>query len=76
MRSIFPVLQAVIEFCLLIMEAVDKARADDFRRRLSSDPCGMLMEQINPNGDTTPITASSEKCAGSNSGRGEGNLDK
>ena len=76
MHPILAILEAVIEFALLIMEAVDASRARDFRRRLGDNPCGVLMEQLNPNGDTTPITARSELNASSDSGRGEGNLDK
>lgn len=45
-------LEKLLELGLRILDALDAARAADFRRRAAADGAGLLLGQLNPGGDT------------------------
>ena len=43
-------LAALLQAGLRLLEKVDAARAEDFRRRVADDGAGVLLSQLNPGG--------------------------
>ena len=76
MSPLLSILEAVANLALFIMEAIDADRAANFRRRVAGDAVSVLLEQVNPNGDRTPITASSNIGKAADTGRPTGSLDE
>lgn len=65
-------LAALLQIGLRLLEKVDAARAEDFRRRVADDPAGVLLQQLNPGSDA----ADTEKSATRDSGRESGAVDE
>ena len=59
-------LAALLRLGLCLLEKVDAARADDFRRRVADDGAGVLLGQLNPGSSDSPGT---EKSATGGAGR-------
>lgn len=64
---------ALLQAGLRLLEKVDAARAEDFRRRVADDPAGVLLDQLNP-GSSSPSGA--EKSATCGNGRKSGAVDE
>ena len=63
-------LAALLQMGLRLLEKVDAARAEDFRRRVAADGAGVLISQLNPGSSESAssadtATAGTERDAGS-----------
>ena len=65
-------LAALLDMGLRLLEKVDAARADDFRRRVAADGAGVLLGQLNPEGSNA---ASAKQSATSDVERSAGRMD-
>ena len=54
-------LAAFLQLGLRLLEKVDAARAEDFRRRVAADPAGVLLGQLNPGSSDAPCAGKSTK---------------
>ena len=54
-------LAALLQAGLRLLEKVDAARAEDFRRRVADDPAGVLLGQLNPGCSDAPRAGKSAK---------------
>lgn len=66
-------LAALLQAGLRLLEKVDAARAEDFRRRVAVDGAGVLLGQLNPGSSDA---ASSGKSATSGTERSVGRVDE
>ena len=67
-------LAAILQLGLRLLEKVDAARAEDFRRRVADDGAGVLLSQLNPGnsepaGSDQPATSGTERDSGSVDGQ-------
>lgn len=65
-------LAALLNMGLRLLEKVDAARAEDFRRRVAADGAGVLLGQLNPGGSNA---ASAKQSATSDAERSAGRMD-
>ena len=65
-------LAALLDMGLRLLEKVDAARAEDFRRRVAADGAGVLLGQLNPGSSDS---ASAKQSATSDSERTAGRVD-
>lgn len=61
MEKLLDFLIALCKVILLAVGKLDAARAEKFRADLAASPTDSLLHQLNPNGDTTPISAHTEQ---------------
>ena len=54
-------LAALLQSGLRLLEKVDAARAEDFRRRVADDGAGVLLGQLNPGCSDAPRAGKSAK---------------
>ena len=54
-------LAALLHLGLRLLEKVDAARAEDFRRRIAADGSGVLLGQLNPGCSDAPCAGKSAK---------------
>ena len=66
-------LAALLQLGLRLLEKVDAARAEDFRRRIAADGSGVLISQLNP-GRSDDSRA--DKSATSGTERNAGRMDE
>lgn len=66
-------LVALLQAGLRLLEKVDAARAEDFRRRVAADPAGLLIAQLNPG---SAESASSADTATAGTERDSGRVDE
>lgn len=65
-------LAALLQAGLRLLEKVDAARAEDFRRRVAADGSGVLISQLNPG---SPDASSPDKSATAGAERSAGRVD-
>ena len=76
MSRVLSILEAVADVALWLLARLDESRAAEFRRRLASDPAGVLLEKLNPGADSSATVASSQKCPDCPLGRGARTVDQ
>lgn len=64
MSRFVALLEAVARLAITAIEKMDANRAADFRRRLADDAVGVLLEQVNPSGDRSNVSAATDKREG------------
>ena len=66
-------LAALLQVGLRLLEKVDAARAEDFRRRVAADGAGVLISQLNPGSSES---ASVDKLSTVEAERSAGRVDE
>ena len=73
MESWAAFLASLLEVGLRLLEKVDAARAEDFRRRVAADGAGVLISQLNPGSSES---ASVDKLSTVGTERDAGSVDE
>lgn len=66
------IIYALLTLGLRLLEKIDAAQADEFRRRVNADPSGVLLDQLNPG---HPDASRADKSATTGIKRDSGRVD-
>lgn len=63
--TVASILMTIVELIVYVLKKIDSRYADELRRRLDDDPCGVLIDKVGGNKDNS-INAHTEKHDESN----------